>query len=260
MFISQHYETRMPTGIPIMWLMMVVFFLGKELGEVIQMNTIYTYTYSEPQSCPGTLRSERLTPIWWTELLAGRLRTIFICTTLVRLCIYENPWAVNFHMISSIFYIVSEAANVIELGLEIEDCNIKEGNRCNDYRWCGPNGGNSTFCPKNYCAIPFASNCSALGNVTPWSPVVVQDDLKWKTEFTISFGLSLVMLAIGIIVSIMSYLSRNPVESVVDAVKVGGKQGQPTPTPNVNNTNASYSNTPTKNDYSELRLSDSLGW
>lgn len=203
---------RMPFGIIFMWFILVATMFLFLVGIVNQMNVIYKYTYLEPYSSPGKLTSNRYGPIWWTEMLSMMGRLLVICMSLGRLIEYKNPWIVNFHMITVSLYFVMEFINLVFIGLEIGSCNgaSAHNNQCNDYRWCGVYGINSTACPKNYCSASIANP-----TVFPYVPPVDPEDLTWNAEFAVSFYTSLLLTMMAVALVPLSYVTRNPRLSVI---------------------------------------------
>jgi hypothetical protein len=217
-----------PAQFPFVWIIVVVVTLGFLLEYVNQLNTVYRYTYLEPSNRPGSLRSDRLSPIWWTEVIVGVTRFSFILSTLARLLYHWEPGIVNVHYMVCLVHLVSEVCNSVLLGLEWENCNTSEEfNRCSSYKWCGLYGANSTSCPKNYC--PENGNVST---VYVWDPPVssVEDLGGHNLEYDIAFGVSLVMCLCSFLTAVLCYLSRRSSRSAValssSAYYVHSKQPQ----------------------------------
>jgi hypothetical protein len=207
----------MPGWLMLVWLLVFLWMIGYFVVGYNMMVTNYKYTYLEPYYAPGKLTNERWTPTFITQYLLFIFRFIGILLTLVRLAFWKHPWAINFHiMFMLIFVLILECANTILLGLEIPDCNEDiQDNLCNDYRWCGVHAMNST---NGTCANTFPGTEPLYGTplgVYNFTPAVTADDLKWNDEFLTSFVMALIMLVVSCLILILSFLSRSSLRAYV---------------------------------------------
>lgn len=220
------------------WLLMfaafflICFFVVWRLNAANNLNVIFAYTYEFPSSQPGELTSQRFNSMFWSETVADNMRVIFMCAAVARLTLYRTPSALYAHVILSVLYLISEVANVVIIALETRDCNEVPGtqNMCTDYKYCGvPEfAGNTSECPRNFCPLETdgSVNVSAF-EIIPWFPEpLTPEDLVWREQFIISLSLAIILLALGILVMLFSFMSSNPVVVEMEPYQIGGKDNQ----------------------------------
>lgn len=153
-------------------------------------NMIFTYTFLLPSSSPGLLTSGRNTAFWWFLQISVAMGILLIFFSGLRLADLKSTAYYWLHLVVSIIAFIIWILFFIFHLVESADCNVSTGtNICSDYRWCCVYG---TVDP-----APAGAFCPGVD--VACSPVAIPADLGWNGVFAFSFGISIVLVVLGLL-------------------------------------------------------------
>lgn len=236
LLMTQKELQRTPWSLPLLWFTWIVLLLGFGFGCANQLSTIY---------------EERLTFVWWTEILVFWTRLGLIFALLFRLVNSTNPWAINFGFMFTILFMLMECCTIIAKALLIPSINkspfdVEHAGSAlilgNDPLYCCLYG-NKTISKCNFDGRSGICNVTTSGGAVTDEPLkTTRDDLNRTIEFDIALYLTISLCVLGAVVFILSVLAKRTLyamrtftdedgniirKEIVELENIGGAQQRP---------------------------------